>query len=153
MKRLVTSGELQRLFLAEDERTIITRPNCRKFCLDNDIFIEIHEKAWLIEIKPFMAKLNPLKMKEHYDLPKMRNIRQCVKLWNNTHKRFGQMINKHTVERCIKSKRVFAYHHGNKWIINYNQLENVIAELFEKTNYKIRKIKRKKIRKQKEILE
>lgn len=63
------------------------------------------------------------------------------------------MINKHTVERCIKSKRVFAYHHGKKWIINYNQLENVIAELFEKTNYKIRKIKRKKVRKQKEILE
>jgi hypothetical protein len=25
-----------------------------------------------------------------------------------------------TVERCIKDKRVFAYHHGNRWIINYN---------------------------------
>ena len=78
MKRLVTSGELQRMFLAEDERTIIRRPNCRQFCLDNDIFMEIHDKAWLIEIKPFMAKLNPRKLKEHYDLPKMRNIRQCV---------------------------------------------------------------------------
>ena len=55
MKRLVTSGELQRLFLAEDERTIINRPNCRKFCLDNDIFMEIHEKAWLIDFKPFIG--------------------------------------------------------------------------------------------------
>ena len=118
MKRFVTSGELQRMFLAEDEKTIIRRPNCRKFCLDNGIYMEIHEKAWLIEIKPFMDKINPRKMKKHYELPKMRNIRQCVRIWNNTHKRFGQMIDKHTVERCIKDKRVFAYHYGNRWIIN-----------------------------------
>ena len=147
MKRLVTSGELQRMFLSEDERTIITRPNCRKFCLDNNIFMEIHEKAWLIEIKPFMAKINPRKMKKHYELPKMRNIRQCVRIWNNTHKRSGQMIDKHTVERCIKDKRVFAYHYGNRWIINYIQLEQVIAEFFAKTDYKIRRLKRKKVNK------
>lgn len=147
MKRLVTSGELQRMFLAEDEKTIITRPNCRKFCLDNDIFMEIHDKAWLIEIKPFMAKINPLKMKKHYELPKMRNIRQCVRIWNNTHKRSVQMIDKHTVERCVKDKRVFAYHYGNRWIINYIQLEQVIAEFFAKTDYKIRRLKRKKVRK------
>ena len=147
MKRLVTSGELQRMFLAEDERTIITRPNCRKFCLDNDIFMEIHEKAWLIEIKPFMAKINPRKMKKHYELPKMRNIRQCVRIWNNTHKRSGQMIDKHTVERCIKDKRVFASHYGNRWIINYIQLEQDIAEFFAKTDYKIRRLKRKKVSK------
>lgn len=149
MKRLVTSGELQRMFLAEDEKTIIRRPNCRQFCLDNDIFMEIHDKVWLIEIKPFMAKLNPRKLKEHYELPKMRNIRQCVKLWNNTHKRFGQMIDKHTVERCIKDKRVFAYHFGNRWIINYNQLAVVITEFFEKTDYKIRRLKRKNAKKTK----
>ena len=147
MKRFVTSGELQRMFHAEDEKTIIRRPNCRKFCLDNDIYMEIHEKAWLIEIKPFMDKINPRKMKKHYELPKMRNIRQCVRIWNNTHKRFGQMIDKHTVERCIKDKRVFAYHYGNRWIINYIQLEQVIAEFLAKTDYKIRRLKRKKVRK------
>ena len=82
-----------------------------------------------------------------YELPKMRNIRQCVRIWNNTHKRSGQMIDKHTVERCIKDKRVFAYHYGNRWIINYIQLEQVIAEFFAKTDYKIRRLKRKKVSK------
>lgn len=144
MKRLVTSGELQRLFLAEDERTIITRPNCRKFCLDNNIFMEIHEKAWLIDFKPFMKKVNPSKISQHYELPTMRNIRQCVRMWNNKHRRFSQIIDKHTVERCIKDNRVFIYDYGNKWIINYNQLETVIEEYFRKTNYKIRRLKRKK---------
>lgn len=76
MKRFVTSGDLQRMFLAEDHKTIIRRPNCRKFCLDNDIYMEIHEKAWLIEIKPFMDKINPRKIGKHYELPQMRNIAQ-----------------------------------------------------------------------------
>lgn len=153
MKRLVTSGELQGLFLAEDERTIIRRPNCRKFCLDNDIYMEIHEKAWLIDFKSFMGKINPKRMTKHYELPRMRNIKQCVRIWNNTHKRSGQMIDKHTIERCIKDKRVFAYHHGNRWIINYDQIAPVIEEFFEKTEYKIVRRKRQKSSKQKEKTE
>ena len=40
MKRFVTSGDLQRMFFAEDHKTIIRRQNCRKFCLDNDIYID-----------------------------------------------------------------------------------------------------------------
>lgn len=153
MKELITSGELERMFLAEDERTIISRPNCRKFCLDNEIYMEIHQKAWLIDFKTFMAKVNPQKLKEHYELPKMRNIRDCVRIWNNTHRRFGKIIDKHTVERCMKDKRVFAYHHGNRWIINYNQLESVIEEFFEETDYKIKRVKRTKSKINKGILE
>ena len=149
MKRLVTSGELQRLFLSEDKRTIINRTNCRKFCLDNDIYMEIHEKAWLIDFKPFMEKVNPSRISKHYDLPIMRNIRQCVRMWNNKHRRFSQIIDKHTVERFLKDKRVFAYHFGNRWIINYNQLAVVITEFFEKTDYKIRRLKRKNAKKTK----
>lgn len=150
MKRLVTSGELQRMFLAEDERTVIRRPNCRKFCLENNIYMEIHEKAWLIDFKSFMEKINPKRMRKHYELPRMRNIKQCVRIWNNTHKRSGQMIDKHTIERFIKDRRVFAYHHGNRWIINYDQIAPIIAEFFEKTEYKIVRRKRKKANKQKE---
>ena len=52
-----------------------------------------------------------------------------------------------TVERCIKDNKVFAYNYGNRWLINYNQLETVIEEYFRKTNYKIRRLKRKKVSK------
>ena len=114
--------------------------------------MEIHEKAWLIDFKPFMEKVNPSKINQHYELPTMRNIRQCVRMWNNKHRRFSQIIDKHTVERCIKDKRVFAYDYGNKWIINYNQLETVIEEYFRKTNYKIKRLKRKKSSKKTESI-
>lgn len=76
----------------------IRRPNCRKFCLDNDIYIEIHEKAWLIDFQAFMEKVNLGQLDRHYELPKMRNITQCVELWNKKHKRKRQIIDKYTVE-------------------------------------------------------
>ena len=57
---------------------------------------------------------------------------------------FGEMIDKYMVERFCKDKRVFAYHHGNRWIINYDQPEPLIAEYIEKNNYKIKKRRRQK---------
>lgn len=144
MECLMTSGQLYRMFLSEDPKTIIRRPNCRKFCLDNNINIEINQKAWLIDYQSFMSTVNPLNFEHHYTLPRMRNLRQCVNLWNSTHRWQKQMIDKHMVERFCKDKRVFAYHHGNRWIINYDQLEPLIAEYIEKNNYKIKKRRRRK---------
>ena len=142
MQRLMTSGQLYRKFIAEDPKTILRRPNCRKFCRDNDIYMEINAKAWFIDYQSFMNTINPLGIEQHYKMPKMRNIQQCVYLWNSTHRNQRQMIDKHMVERFCKDKRVFAYHHGNRWIVNYNQLEPLIAEFIEKNNYKIKRRKR-----------
>ena len=99
-----------------------------------------------------MEKVNPSRISKHYDLPIMRNIRQCVRMWNNKHRRFSQIIDKHTVERFLKDKRVFAYNYGNRLIIDYSQLEIVIEEFFRKTNYKIRRLKRKKSTKKAESI-
>ena len=79
-------------------------------------------------------------------IPRLRYINDAVEesnLWNSTHRWQKQMIDKHMVERFCKDKRVFAYHHGNRWIINYDQLELLIAEYIEK-NYKIKKRRRQK---------
>jgi len=43
---------------------------------------------------------------------------------------------KHMVERFLKSKKVFHFHHGNRWFLNYDQLEVEIAKLIEAKKYK-----------------
>ena len=144
LKFFMTSGELQRMFLAEDEKTIIRRPNCRKFCLDNDIYMEIHEKAWLIDYKDFMEKVNPKKLKKHYKQPKIRALTECVTIWNKSHRREGKIIDKHMVERFLKDKDLFKFHHGNRWFINYDQLEPKIAKFIEENNYKIKRMPKRK---------
>ena len=94
--------------------TIIRRPNCRKFCLDNDIFMEIHEKAWLIDIENFMRKVNPKSMSEHYEVPRLRNLRYCVNSWNKRYKRW--QIDKHDIEYLIKNEKIFSFKHGNRCV-------------------------------------
>ena len=140
-KRLYSSGDIYRLFKENDEHTIIRRPNCRQFCLDNNIFMDIHEKAWLIDFAPFMKALNPKKIQYHYELPRMRNIQQCVKLWNNTHRRQGKMIDKHMVERFVGDDRVFTCKY-KRTIINYDQLAPLIENYIDTTGYRIKRIKR-----------
>ena len=130
MKNLITSGELQRMFLAEDANTIIRRPNCRKFCLDNDIFMEIHEKAWLIDIENFMRKVNPKSMSEHYEVPRLRNLRYCVNSWNKRYKRW--QIDKHDIEYLIKNGKIFSFKHGNRWVLNYDEVLNEL-KIYVKT--------------------
>ena len=140
MRTFKTSGQLQRMFLAVDNKTIIRRPNCRKFCLDNDIYMEIHEKAWLIDYKDFMQKINPKKITAHYKQPKIRNLSECVLIWNKKYRNKGHIIDKHMVERFLKSKKVFHFHHGNRWFLNYDQLEVEIAKFIEAKKYKKRRI-------------
>ena len=52
-----------------------------------------------------------------------------IKEYNQSHER---QIDKHVVEKCMLSDKVFKYHHGNRWIINYDELEPVIDEFLDK---------------------
>ena len=46
-----------------------------------------------------------------------RNIKTSVDEYNESHE---QQIDRHVIEKCVKSKKVFKYYHGNRWIINYD---------------------------------
>ena len=126
MERLATSGEIYRLFLAEDEKTIIRKPNLRYFARDNGVEHCVYDAAWLINFEQFMKKLNPKDMKEYYSLPRMRHRNASVRLWNREHPRC--QIDKHVVEACVTDERVCFYRRDRTWVINYDQLEVVIAE-------------------------
>ena len=106
--------------------------------------MEIHEKAWLIDIENFMSKVNPKSISEHYEVPRLRNLRYCVNSWNKRYKRW--QIDKHDIEYLIKNEKIFSFKHGNRWVLNYDE---VLKELkvYVKT-YKCHpnaKKKRKKI--------
>ncbi len=83
-------------------------------------------------------------MSEHYEVPRLRNLRYCVNSWNKRYKRW--QIDKHDIEYLIKNEKIFSFKHGNRWVLNYDE---VLKELkvYVKT-YKCHpnaKKKRKKI--------
>ena len=82
--------------------------------------MEIHEKAWLIDIENFMRKVNPKSMSEHYEVPRLRNLRYCVNSWNKRYKRW--QIDKHDIEYLIKTEKIFSFKHGNRWVLNYDEV-------------------------------
>ena len=126
MARLATSGELLRTFLAGDENTIIRKPNLRRFARDNGIELYVYEKAWLINREQFFKALNPKNIKQRYTMPRLRQKASAVRQWNSEHPK--TIIDKHIIELCVLDERVFYYKRDNTWIINYDQLEIVIAE-------------------------
>ena len=80
-----------------------------------------------------MKAVNPKGMQEHYELPRIRHKSSSVRLWNKEHPR--RLIDKHVVEACVQDERVFFYKRENVWVVNYDQLETVIAEYMQTQVY------------------
>ena len=133
MARLATSGELFAEFFIGDESTIIRKPNLRRFAMENGIEHYVYEKAWLINREQFFKALNPKNIQERYALPRIRHKQTAVRLWNSEHP--TNPIDKHIVEVCVLDERVFFYKRENTWLINYDQLEIVIAEYMQSHAY------------------
>ena len=140
--KLATSGEICRVFMKEDPDTIIRRPNLRRFARDNGIEYYINDRVWLIHREEFFAKINPRGFIGKREMPRMRHIQSAVQEWNTAHPR--RRVDKHIVELCMKFEGVFHYYHGNRWIINYDQLESVLAEYMKDHVYIPMKIRIKK---------
>lgn len=58
-------------------------------------------------------------------MSRLRCIKTSVDEYNSTHEK---QLDKHVIEKCIQSPKVFKYHYGRKWIINYGELDPVITE-------------------------
>ena len=63
----------------------------------------MYTPLFIIDIENFMRKVNPKSISEHYEVPRLRNLRYCVNSWNKRYKRW--QIDKHDIEYLIKTKR------------------------------------------------
>ena len=127
--KLVSSGCIQRLFAESDRDTILRRPNIRRYAKENGVTYYVIQSVWLIDIDGFMQTIAPKEYPSNSTMPRLRCIQTAVKEYNQSHER---QIDKHVVEKCMLSDKVFKYHHGTRWIINYDELEPVIDEFLDK---------------------
>ncbi len=128
--KLVGSGFIWRLFAGADEHTILRRPNIHRFVIENGVPYQITQSVWLMDLKIFMKTIAPKEFPENLSMPRLRCIKTAVKEYNGRHRK--KKIDRHDVEKCMRSGKVFKYYHGNRWIINYDELEPVIDAYLEK---------------------
>lgn len=126
-----TSGNIHRLFIKEDAGTIVTRNNVRRLCLQNNIKHLMTANIILIDEQDFIDKMNPYKVTEHiYKVPRLRNIDGCVREWNKQRSKGERYIHADEISAFLKKDcTVFKYKFGNRWIINYDQLEPYLKEI------------------------
>ena len=82
MKELVSSGDVMRMFKKGDPRTIIRRPNARRFAQANGVRYYIIEGKWLIDYKEFFQKINPRNIKKEERMPRIRCKADCLELFS-----------------------------------------------------------------------
>lgn len=134
-KELVTSGDIMRMFMEQDPKTILRRPNIRRFVTDNNIRYYILERKWLIDYKEFFKKVNPKRVRESSVLPRIRCKRDCLELFNKEYPLY--VIDKHIVDLCVECGNVTRFHHGNRWFVNYDELEIEILRYLEMDEIKL----------------
>ena len=111
MNKLVTSGDIQRLFLEQDEGTILRRPSLRRFAKANGIESYVFEKTWLINVRQFMEAVTPKGELPGVEMPIIRCKDSALALFNERH---DYVVDKHTIDRAFESPKESKYRYARK---------------------------------------
>jgi hypothetical protein len=132
MKKL-TSGQLCKIIKEIDPDSIVERKNVRYFCRKENLDYTICQGKWLMDLECFINKLNPKHYTESKPFPRLRTKISAQNEWNAHHRK---KIKHHIIDCICDSGKVFVYKHGNRNIINYDQLEaELIRILKERGQY------------------
>lgn len=121
--KVITTGNLYKLFKENDKDTIIRQRNIRKLVTDNDFKFHKVGENYLIDYEDFMKKINPKNITKRFDIPKLRTIKSATREYNKTHKK---QISYHVVEKCIANKEISFVKTIRVYLINYDELEKEI---------------------------
>ena len=147
--KLVTSGVVYRLFKQEDENTIIRKANTRRIAIQLGVKHTVSARMIFLDKEEFINKVNPYNVTEHdYVVPRIRSIVSASKEWNrNFYNHSGWKLHVDEVRAIVKSSNIFRYKFGNRWLVNYDQLEplldSYVRERLERTHKKERPMIRK----------
>lgn len=122
----ITSGKLQALFAQRDADTILRYTNVRRFAIENGIPHILERNIILIDPAEFMRKVNPNGWEGRYEMPRLRTLKECVRLWNERFRRW--QIDKHDIERLIREGKITSFKHGNRWVLNYDEVIEALRE-------------------------
>jgi len=129
--RIVTTGNLSKLFKENDPNTILRIKNIRNLINDNDFNFHKVGQNYIIDYDDFMTKVNPKNIEHRFEIPKIRSIQSATREYNQTH---TKKISYHVVEKCIADNLVAYVKTKRYYLINYQELEIVI----ENNNFKKR---------------
>lgn len=127
-RNLQKSGEIWRMFQAEDSETKVRKLNLRLFVKEQGIWYFTSSVGhWVIDMDELMYKLNPRGVACSFDMPRLRWHDETVRRFRWLHQDIPVTIS--IVEKAFQSDNVFKIQNGHRWIINYDQLEREVYKI------------------------
>ena len=81
----------------------------------------------LISINTFLLIHNPNITEHDYVIPRIRNIETAAKEWNKNYPKYSSYrLKLDEVRYIVKNSPVYRYKFGNRWLVNYDQLETLL---------------------------
>ena len=80
----------------------------------------------MIDPAELMRKVNPNGWEGRYKMPRLRTLKECVRLWNERFRRW--QIDRHDIERLIREGKITSFKHGNRWVLNYDEVIEALRE-------------------------
>ena len=134
-RNLQKSGEIWRMFQAEDPETKVRKLNLRLFVKEQGIWYFTSSVGhWVIDADELMHKLNPRGVDCAFNMPRLRLHDETVRRFRWLHQDIPVTIN--IVEKAFQSDNVFKIQNGHRWIINYDQLEREVYKMLGYTQNK-----------------
>lgn len=128
-RRIRTTGEIWRTFLAKDSSTKIRKLNIRLFIVKNNVWHFVSSAGnWLIDMDEFLYALNPRGVDVCFDMPRLRWHDDTVRGFKKRHPELPVTMS--VVENALQSDNVFTILNGHRWIINYDQLEVEVTKKY-----------------------
>ncbi len=132
-RNMQKSGEIWRMFQAEDPETKVRKLNLRLFVKEQGIWYFTSSAGhWVIDADELMYKLNPRGVDCAFDMPRMRWHDETVRRFRYLHQDIPVTIS--IVENAFQSDNVFKVKNGHRWIINYDQLEREVYQIVGATS-------------------
>lgn len=127
-RNIQKSGEIWRMFQAEDPETKVRKLNLRLFVKEQGIWYFTSSAGHrVIDANELMYKLNPRGVDCSFDMPRLRWHDETVRRFRYLHQDIPVSIS--IVEKAFQSDNVFKIQNGHRWIINYDQLEREVYKI------------------------
>lgn len=117
--------EILDLFKEYDPNSILCKVTVRRIAADEKkVFARLHSQKWMIDIEQFANFLSGKTNQIETSVPRIRNYEKCYHL---IHKDYPYAkVTWNRLHDIVHSGKIFIIKHGNRWILNYDQLLDIL---------------------------
>lgn len=119
--------EILNIFKESDFDTILCKMIIRRIASEEKkVFARLHSQKWIIDLDQFISFLSGKTNKCTTSVPQIRTYEKCYHLICKDYPHIKVTWNR--LHDIVHSGKIFIIKHGNRWILNYDQLLEILLD-------------------------